>query len=89
MITERFSVEVETDESEIFEADVEVHYNCDLIYGADADGNRCEPRTFIEEIEIVYVCWFDPDGREIEVTNICDDLKEMIETKAKEQFNGC
>lgn len=44
-----------------------VHYHVDKYFGADADGNRGEVRTIIDDVIDVNV--YDMDGNDVEITS--------------------
>ena len=80
MTTDRFEVEIQDKDLITYFADVEAHYLLDINYGEDRDGNRGEPQSHIEEIEIVSI--WDIDLFEIDET---EELRELIETAAREK----
>lgn len=66
----------------VFYNEVELVVECEVsfyreqYYGADADGNRGEPMTFLEDFTILSVK--DVDGNDVKNINGNEDFNEMV-----------
>lgn len=67
-----------------YEARVSIKYHVDNTYGADADGNRGEPRTFIDDIKIMGI--IDNTGRLLDPHTISEKMVEKINALASEKI---
>jgi hypothetical protein len=70
-----------------YECSCQVSYYIDNDYGADADGNRGEPRIFIEDIEILSVYSGTENVEDYLLPDeIPAEMKEGIIERAREFF---
>lgn len=74
---------VELDDFE-YQCVVDVEFHVDEDYGADADGNRGEPRLFIDDVKILDV-YYEIDGK---FTSIVPGitLEELILSKVDDKL---
>jgi hypothetical protein len=80
---ELVSTTVQINAEQYANVDGYVHYHVDRFYGSDADGNRGESRTFVDDVTDVGI--YDEEGNDLKVPeNIRERAEKSLVTKFME-----